>query len=270
MDSTTEPIVAFYIIHDTSRGLECPPVKSYVHCKASIDWTPAPTEPNAPSWKNTFETSWTVQKPARLITFGNDSRCTMILGGADVSPLHCKIYAQLNSGPSMLVIEDCSVSGTLFIDDTTVREGIPKRLNQDRQSTESLRTIIIGGYKFRIVRPWLEAEKAKVRRWFVEHEPDPVTEAMLALQLRKKPAVYNGNGQIGQGGAGKVYRFVEKNTGLLFAVNILVECTNKLAEREVRWMEHMKSFQSVSSSLYQFAYAYHHSHSLRNTTTAEL
>jgi len=168
----------------------------------------------------------------------------------------------------MMVITDFSEAGTFFTDDDSVRQGKQIQVKQKHLCAEGLRTVNIGSYKFRIELPRLEAEKAEARRWFFEHEPEPVTEAMLRAQLGPNPTKIQETRQIGQGGDGKVYRIVEKNTGLLFALKKLPECANKLAEREVKLMKRVKDLQSVRSSPHCPALAYHHSRFLRNTSTA--
>ena len=49
--------------------------------------------------KVTFGRNASVKHPHHLLTFGSDQRCNVVLKTSEASPVHCKVYAQLNSGP---------------------------------------------------------------------------------------------------------------------------------------------------------------------------
>lgn len=267
MDTMTEPVVPFYLIHSNAGSLDCPPAKSDTLNRVSLDGALLNNDADRRSWRVTFDRSSTTQKPTRLVVFGSHPKCTIVLSGPNISLVHCIIYAQLNSGHKMMVIEDRSESGTSFFDNGSAQAGIQIRILQDRLYAEGLRTIDIGPYKFRIEDPVLEAEKLEFSRWFFEHEPQPVSEPMLRAQLMGKRPDFQDLGQVGEGGNGKIYRFVEKRTGLLFAVKKQPEYLNNNAQRESMWMKQLQSVRLVPNC---GALADNHSHSLRSTFTIGL
>lgn len=268
MDLPAQPVVAFYLFHQNARDPRCSPIKSDALTKASIDGsTTTKVLENLP-WRVTFDRNSKVGNPPCLVSFGSDPRCTIVLNGANISPFHCKIWAQLNSGPNMMVIEDASDVGTSLVDDNDISLEGKLQLKRNRLSAAGLKSVSIGPYNFRVELPRLEVEKADALQWFSEHEPILVTESMLKAQLGRSATEFEETCQIGQGGAGKIYRVVEKNTGLLFAFKKLPECTTRLAEREVMWMERMKKLQSVRQPPYCSANAYHYSHCSRSITIA--
>jgi len=262
-----EPVVSFYLVHSNAGDPRCPPAKSNALKKAPVNGLSLNKDAESLPWKITFDRSSTPQTLTRLVVFGSHPKCTIVLSGPNISPIHCIVYAQLNSGYRMMVIEDCSGTGTSFFDDGSARAGIRTRIMHDRLYAEGLRTIDIGPYQFRIEPPSLEAEEIELGRWFFEHEPQPVTEPMLRAQLMRKKPEFQELDEVGEGGNGKIYRFVEKRTGLLFCVKKQSEYLNSNAQKECMWLKHL---QSVRHSLDQVAFANHHSHSLRSTSTAGL
>lgn len=242
MVTMAEPVVSFYLIHTNAGRSDCPQAKSDTLNRVSLDGTSLKNDAESRSWRVTFDRSSTTQTLTCLVVFGSHPKCTIVLNGSNISPVHCIIYAQLNSGHKMMVIEDRSESGTSFFDGSSARAGIQIRILQDRLYAEDLRTIDVGSYQFRIEIPVLEAEKMELGRWFFEHEPQPASEPMLRAQLKGKRPEFQDLGQVGQGGNGKIYRFVEKRTGLLFAVKKQPEYLNNNAQRESMWM---KTLQSV-------------------------
>jgi len=270
MDVLAQPVVAFYLFHQNARDPRCSPLKSGTLTRVSIDGNMTNKDPEDLPWRITFDSNSTVGKPPRLVTFGSDPRCTIVLKGANVSPFHCKIWAQLNSGPNMMVIEDASDFGTTFVDDNGIPHQLGRRLHlkPNRLFAAGLKTVSIGPYNLRMELPRQEVEKAVARRWFLEHEPVLVTESMVKAQLGRSSIELKQTYQIGQGGAGKIYRVVEKNTGLLFAVKKIPECSSRLAAREVRWGERITNLQSVRPPPYCSAIAYQCSHYSRDITTA--
>ena len=53
----------------------------------------------------TFTKNTSVKQQRHLLTFGSDDQqCNVILNATEASPVHCKLYAQLNSGPNVWVI----------------------------------------------------------------------------------------------------------------------------------------------------------------------
>lgn len=245
MDAPAQPVVAFYLFHQNARDPRCSPLKSGTLTRVSIDGNMTNKDPEDLPWRITFDSNSTVGKPPCLVTFGSDPSCTIVLSGANIGPHHCRIYAQLNSGSNMMVIEDASEFGTSFVYDNGTPLGSKFQLKHNHSSAAGLKSISIGPYNFCVELPRLEIENANARRWFFEHEPILVTESILKAQLGRSSPKFEETCQIGQGGAGKIYRLVEKKTGLLFAVKKLPECSTRLAEREVMWTKRIRKLQSV-------------------------
>lgn len=58
--------------------------------------------------KVTFPIKQSIEQPVGLVAFGSDHRCHFVLPASDASEVHCKVWAQLNSGPDVWIIEDSS------------------------------------------------------------------------------------------------------------------------------------------------------------------
>lgn len=266
MHAVANPIVAFYLVHRNAQEPGCSQVKSDVLTRVTCSETSPNHEPDT-AWRVTFDPKSTLRNLIFLADFGSDPKCTIVLGGPNVGPLHCTLYAQLNSGQNMISIEDCSKSGTAFADADDIRAGTQVKLRQTRLCARGFRTIDIGPYKFSIQPPLLEAEIAEARNWFLDHEPELVTRPMLKAQLEGGSPNFEEVRQVGEGGNGKAFQFVEKRTGLLFAVKKQLECSDKNAEREVKLM---KRLQSVGEPSDPSDFADNDSRPWHNTSTAGL
>ena len=118
----------------------------------------------------TFNRNVSLGRPKHLLTFGSDHhRCNVVLKASEASPVHCKVYAQLNSGPNLWVIEDNSAHGTGYYDDESSRAQTFKTLVRRRAAANGLHHIKIGHNIFDFHLPSDEHEKFQRKRWFDSH-----------------------------------------------------------------------------------------------------
>ena len=170
-----------------------------------------------------------LDKPVLILSIGSDpSLCSLVLDSRHADPMHCRIYAQLNSGFDVWIIDDNSTGGTFHerlkeekdrenIDDT---EELHKEelVRRDCKAVQGLRYLRIGPYEF-YCRPSEDKEEiAERERWFRRHEPLPVTSQILTSQLAGRRLDIQKRKNIGEGGFGEVFKSMEMHTGLLVAV----------------------------------------------------
>ena len=195
----------------------------------------------------TFENGTTIKQPRHLLTFGSDDqRCNVILKAAEASPVHCKIYAQLNSGPNVWVIEDTSTNGTEYVDEESLLTRISKKVARGRVAAQGLYRIQIGRNIFSFCSPSNDQENFQRERYFRDLEPVLVTQEILRSQLRGVSEDYRPVGMIGEGGMGKVFKFIEMTTGLMIAVKGEKVETKEADERVQKEIRYMQSLRHVS------------------------
>ena len=200
-----------------------------------------------PALRVTFDTGTSTKQPCHLLTFGSDDQlCNIILTATEASPTHCSIYAQLNSGPDIWVIEDTSANGTQYLDEESLRTHLPKSVARGRVAVQGLRRIQIGRTIFSFWSPSENLEKARLKRYFRNLDPIPVTQELLGEQLRGVPAKFRSLEMIGDGGMGKVFRYMETTTGLMIAVKEEEVENKKADERVQKEIGYMQSLRHVS------------------------
>ena len=239
-----ESIVVFYVTQ--KAGLPSI-IQALDHTVVAIDVLGplgVPIQKNA--LKVAFPIKESTKHPVGLIAFGTDPRCHFVLHEA--SKVHCKIWAQLNSGPNVYIVDDSSTLGTQFQDGETPRGGQTKTVHGRRQASQGLRSITIGSSTFEFLSPISNVELRDREEWFRCNPPIPVTKAMLDQQLDKDEydLCRMSLQPIGEGGNGKVYKFMEKHTALCFAVK--KEKTRSKRHEAMVWKEisFMKQLRHVS------------------------
>ena len=191
-----------------------------------------------------FEYGISIKQPCHLLTFGSDDqRCNVILKATDASPIHCKIYAQLNSGPNVWVIEDTSTKGTDYLDGESLRTRTSKQVVCGRVAAQGLCRIQIGRYIFSFWPPSDEQEKFQRERWFRDLDPIPVTQGLILEQLLGIRADFCHVNVIGHGGMGEVFRYMETTTGLMIAVKeekVKDKEADERVQKEIGYMQRLK------------------------------
>ena len=94
-DGLSDALVAVYLTEET--GLPCNAKGYEISLLKLPDSTGTLVERRVISI--TLEKDTSIEQPRHLLTFGSDDqRCNVILMATGASPIHCKVYAQLNSG----------------------------------------------------------------------------------------------------------------------------------------------------------------------------
>lgn len=213
-----ESIVAFYITQDAG-----PPssIQGLGQTVGVINVRgPSGSPLQKPALKVTFPFEQSIEQPVGLVAFGWDRRCHFVLSAGDASEVHCKVWAQLNSGPDVWIIEDGSTHGTRVKDEESLQNGKIKIVHGRRQASKGLQSITIGSYIFSFRAPISDVELRQREDWFRHNPPIPVTSAMFDQQVGDDgyDLCRMDSSPIGEGGNAKVYRYMEKNTALFIAI----------------------------------------------------
>ena len=236
-------LVALYLTEES--GLPCNTKGYEISSLEAEDSAGARVEKRA--LRVTFDTGTSTKQPRRLLTFGsNDQLCNVVLRATEASPIHCSIYAQLNSGPDIWVIEDISANGTQYLDEESLRTRLPKNVTRGRVAVQGLCRIQMGRSVFGFWFPSDRLEKSRRERYFRHLDPVPVTQEILREQLRGASSNFRPLEMIGDGGMGKVFRYMEMTTGLMIAVKEEKVENKKADERVQKEIGYMQSLRHVS------------------------
>ena len=214
-DHASEPVVAFYIAQETDL-----PAKFQgeyrteiieIHCSSGRSVA-------KPALRVTFSHDKSVEEPVGLLGIGSDPRCHVQLPADVASSVHCRVYAQLNSGPGVWLVDDSSAQGTRIQDDDNARNKLSTIVHGRRQAVQGLRSLAIGPYKFVIQSPFSNTEIRRREDWFKLNKPLPVTSSMLARQLDGLQWKWLKLERVGEGGNAHVYKYMERSTALFIAV----------------------------------------------------
>ena len=236
----SDTLAAFYLTEDT--GLPCNVKDYHMALYKGPDFLGALVERRA--LRVTFAKNTSIEQPCHLLTFGSDDqRCNVVLLATEASPVHCKVYAQLNSGQDIWVIEDLSNNGTEYLDDHSMRTLKSKSVVGGRVALNGLRRIKIGRNVFSFWSPADGGEVSERGRWFQNLDPMLVTQAVLRDQLRGAAEEYSPILQVAKGGFGKVFKYMEKTTGLMIAVKeekVEVMGQDERIQKEIGYMQSLK------------------------------
>lgn len=236
---TSEPVVAFYLIQETDLPVKFQGEHQLVTIKIPC---PSGRLVEKPALRVTFSHDQSLEEPVGLLGLGSDPRCHVQLPADIASPVHCRVYAQLNSGPQAWLVDDSSARGTQIQDDETLPDQLSKTVHSRRQATPGLQSLSIGPYKFSVRAPDNDTEVRRRENWFSLNKPIPVTSSMLARQLGGVKWDWHRMELVGEGGNGKVYKYMEKNTALLVAVKE-EQTTNKahleMVLKEINFMRRL-------------------------------
>ncbi|KAL9068896.1 MAG: hypothetical protein Q9161_005868 [Pseudevernia consocians] len=238
-DQAPEPIVAFYLTQETG-----PPATFRGEYQiVTIEIRDSSGKPiRKPALRVTFSPNQSVEEPVGLVGFGSDPRCHVLLSADVISSVHCRVYAQLNSGPQVWLVDDCSTQGTQVKDDETSRDKLKKIVHGRRQAAPGLHALILGPYSFHIRAPVSDIEIRRCGDWFRLNKPISVTSSMLHRQLCGREYDCLRMNQVGKGGNGEVYRYMEKNTALFIAIK---EEPTKTKEQKAQVMKEINLMKSL-------------------------
>lgn len=214
-DQASEPIVAFYLTQETGSPATFQGEHQVVTIKVPDSLGKLVEKP---ALRVTFSHNSSIEELVGLIGFGYDPRCHVLLPAGSVSSVHCRIIAQLNSGPQVWLVDDTSTQGTQVEDDETAHDELAKIIHGRRQASQGLRAIKFGPYAFQIRPPVISAEVQRRKEWFRLNKPVPVTSSMLHRQLGGRDYNCLRMEKVGEGGNGVVYKCMERNTGLIMAI----------------------------------------------------
>lgn len=96
-------IVAFYLTQESQYSTG--QTSGYDAVRIEVTDSGQPVSRSA--LRVTFSRNAPLEKPLKLIVFGSDpQRCNVTLTAGNIQPVHCSIFAQLNSGPTAWLVED--------------------------------------------------------------------------------------------------------------------------------------------------------------------
>lgn len=243
LNKLSNALVALYLTEET--GLPCNAKGYELATFEAQDDVGTPVE--RPALRVTFENDTPIKQPHHLLTFGSDDqRCDVVLEATEASPIHCRVYAQLNSGPNVWVIEDISTTGTEYVDDESLRTRIPKKVAHGRVAAQGLHRIRIGRLLFGFWSPSDNEETSLRERYFQGLEPIPVTQEILREQLRGVAVNFHRVVMVGDGGMGAVFKYIETTTGLMIAVKEEEVRSMEADERVQKEIGYMQSLRHVS------------------------
>lgn len=245
-----DALVAFYLTEETGLPF-------YTEDYERVLFTASDSDGNLvkkSALRVTFDRGTSIKQQCHLLSFGSDpQRCNVILNATEASSVHCRIYAQLNSGLNVSVIEDTSTSGTKYVDRESRITGVPKQVVGRRVAAYALCRIIIGRNIFSLWPPIDEQELSWRERWFQGLDPILITEHMLQEQLLGVIPDFRPLDVVGRGGMGEVSRYMEMTTGLMIAVKeeeVNEEGVDERIQKEIAYMRNLKHVsQSMSLSI---------------------
>lgn len=247
-DQASEPVVAFYLTQETDLAAKFQGEHQIVTIRV-LSSSGRPVE--KPALRVTFSHEKSVEEPVGLLGFGSDRRCHVLLPASLVAPVHCKVFAQLNSGPQVWLVEDSSPQGTHIQYDDDSRDKWSKVIHNGRRAAQGECSLTIGPYRFQIRPPISATEITRREDWFKLNKPIPVTLSMLTRQAGGLQYEWLQIGGLGKGGFGEVYQCIETNTALLIAVkevNATSEERKKMVMKEINFM---RTLRHVSFCLLQ-------------------
>ena len=186
-----------------------------------------------------------VDQPVRLLTFGTDpQQCNILLSAEYICPIHCTVWAQLNSGPHVFVITSHSAPAVQYWDVNAVTtRTIETVVTGCWRATKNLLGLKIGPYSFSIHYPRDDAESRRLECWFREKEWVPVTKDMYDQQIGDRTPDWQMVGAVGEGANGQVIKKMEKHTGLVLAfkeLQIKSAWQKQIAGQEIGLMSALK------------------------------
>ena len=245
-DQTSEPVVACYLFQETDLPAKFQGEFPIVTIK-TLDSSGRVVQ--KPALRVTFSHDQSIEEPVGLLGFGSDLRCHVLLPGGVVSPVHCRVFAQLNSGPHVWIVDDTSTQGTGVQDDASCDSSTKVVLGR-RQAARGLCSLTIGPYRFQIQPPTSNAEIGRRDAWFSLNKAIPVTRSMLDRQLGGVQWNWRRMEFVGEGGNADVYKYMETNTALYIAVKehkISDDDRKELDLKEIRKeVNFMKTLRHVS------------------------
>ena len=236
-DVDAPPIAVLYITHMKTTSACSPELRSSTHPTVLIDnrdvGTPA-LEIRLYPWVSILE-------PLCLVVFGTDpEQCTIVLADTEgISPVHCKLHLQLNTEGNVWLVEDCSGQNTAYCDDEGLISNTHQVVSSGRRASVGIHSIGIGPYVFCCQLPNSDAETAKLREFRRRNEPIPVTGEILDKQLNGVSPRFYHMQLLGSGGFGKVFKAMEKHTGLVIAIKQQTVKDDKRVQREMGSMKEL-------------------------------
>ena len=244
-DRVSEPIVAFYLTQETDLPAKFQGNYQVVAIKIPDSLGRLVKKP---ALRVTFYRDQSIEELVELVRFGCDPRCHVLLPADFVSPMHCRIYAQLNSGPRVWLVDDSSTQGTQVQDDETAHDKLIKTVHGRRQASLGLRAIRIGPYTFQIRAPVSHTEVRRREDWFRLNKSIPVTRSMLDRQLDGHKYDWLRMNRVGKGGNGQVYMYMEKCTALCVAIKEEELQNPGIQLRVKKEVKYMETLHHVSST----------------------
>ena len=238
---TKEELVLFQLLNETNFSCRSP---KYPLLALDIP-NSAGIISRKPAFNISVDIHVSVPQPVRLVKFGTDTaKCDMLLSSPFVYPLHCSLWAQLNSGPNVLVISNHSADSLQYWDADAVSKGSFEALAAGcSRSTRHLLGLKVGPYMFSVHYVRDSEQSQLFESWFRKREWTPVTENMLAQQLGNRIPEWETIGIAGEGANGQVTKKMEKHSGLILAFKEFPAETaqqKQIAAQEIKFMKNLR------------------------------
>lgn len=258
-DVDVDNLVLFYLVHTTSTVAVLRPVQAPFLEQRLLGGSEgaAGSQVSRTAFKIKCRQDVCLDQPVQVLAIGSDpNQCDLVLDRRCAGPVHCQVWAQLNSGFDVWIIEDNSANGTLYrsrkdqkgcrsIDQAEEFE-TERFILKDRRAVQGLCYLKIGPYEFDCLPSEVNTEIAERERWFCRHEPLPVTSRMFLTQLAGRQPDTNEGKNIGKGGFGEVFKCMEMHTGLLVAVKKQKVGNDRGVESVAREVRSMRDLHHVS------------------------
>ena len=191
-----------------------------------------------------------VDQPPRLLTFGSDPKeCNISLQSASIEAIHCVVWAQLNSGPNILVIANHSGQVIQYWDADSLKKTTVESIDpHSHRAVKDLLGLRIGPYWFSVHYCREESQSRKLEQWFREQMWTPVTREIFNYQVGQQKPEWCRMGIAGEGANGEITKQMEMHTGLVLAFkqfSIKTAWQHRLAAQEIGFMKALRHVSGI-------------------------
>jgi len=182
-DVQPKPLTLFYLVNETNlstsaRGYDTKRLDSPSQGKSTKHVEALVINFNAETPRD---------QPLLLLTFGSGPECNIILHSGNIQPVHCRLWAQSNSGRNVFVLSDNSTAGTMYVDSATYARQTPKLVTGRPKAVTDLQMLQIGPYVFSLRYPRNDIYSKELDDYFSINERLPVTKTTPMFESGATP-----------------------------------------------------------------------------------